>query len=195
MRARALIVAARSRVISKPWMRPVVSSSVYEQVVELRSWIADLLGVAAVVAGVIMFFFARRELRRQKAAVDATRAAVENAILDLQGRYLASVLSEARWSAAEFADACRDERWPLARFSGDRLRWFLLRLANTAGFVDADVKLVRDAADNVAVVLEKVRAKTPRLSSLNLKSLEGIRATIEELHSVRAVPALAKGQP
>jgi type II secretory pathway pseudopilin PulG len=63
----------------------------------IRSWVADVLGIVAVVVTAVGLVLGRRELRRQQEILKATNYAVEQAIDDLRTRHLSASLSDMRW--------------------------------------------------------------------------------------------------
>jgi hypothetical protein len=159
----------------------------------IRSWVADLLGIAAVVVAVTGFVLGRRELRRQQEILKATNHAVEQAIDDLRARHLSASLGDVRWALADFQRSCRESDWSRATFGGDRLRSMMIRTLSVRGLSEREHEKLRLAVDDIRVIQAKIHHPEPKLSSQNLKALDLMLDDIDHTHGRRTIPAVSVG--
>jgi chromosome segregation ATPase len=191
--------------------------STYDVVAEVRSWSADVLGL---VLGVFTAYWLligkeklekqqeelkrqqqemqrqHEQLQRQQELLEATRAAVGDAIADVRGRYLAALLADTRATAVEFVRACRDAHAARGEVAGDRLRSMMMRLLTVAGLSDDEVQQLNGALDDVRTVHNRIKAPPHTLNQQHLKALDKIVEVLDTIQGRRAVPALAgEGEP
>jgi hypothetical protein len=153
----------------------------------MLSLIADVVGIMAFVALLIGWHRGKRLLK-------ATQHAVEQAMVDLQGRHLAALLSDLRWAAADFQRSCRDSDWHRAQFGADLLRQLVSRMLSAKGLTERERAALLVAFDDIKLVHEKVRRTPAKLPTATMTALDSVVDTINQLHGQRAVPALAAGE-